>query len=673
MDSDRGKPESSDNPKPENDSEEGKAETNGAESKSTDEEKPAETADEENKEGGEGVEAVESEAKEGEEDPPPPPSALNIDKLSQEVDGYLASLSAPKPESGGESSIPQDVPNFVKQFSLMVEARVADYDSSGDESVKWGSVPEEEASSFLDAITRLSSLSMALLSYSAQPNIARSINRISAVIERAMSYVEEEFKDLLEESRFPDTNPPQNGDEGATGEVAPPPEEEVAPEQTPPPSKEDNSFPGYEDGVLSNLIRLSKVMTAVGYDTESREAYFVARRGALDAALHKLGFEKHSIDDVHKMQWEILEREIISWIGIFKHCPSLLASEGSLTRAVFPDSPAILGHLHLALTQCVSATVLNFAGAVALTKSSSEKLFKFLDMYEALRDVIPTLGGEDVPEDWRNDLNTESNIIRCRLGEAIISMFSELETSIRTDAGRTPVPGGAIHPLTRYTMNYMKLACEYKETLEHIFKERHHGEESESKPGSNSSQFAAHMIKIMELLDENMEAKSKLYKDHALGAIFLMNNGRYVLQKVRGSNEISSLIGDVYSRKKSSDLRQYHKVYQRETWGKLLSYLHPDGLTSHGKVSKPVLKERFKNFNAMFDEISRTQTTWVVCDEQLQSELRVSISNMVVPAYRSFVGRYSQVFTAGRQTEKYVKYQGEDVENSIEELFDGKK
>ncbi|XP_047965478.1 exocyst complex component EXO70B1-like [Salvia hispanica] len=667
----------SDNPKPENDSEEGKAEINGAESKSTDEEKPAKTADEENKEGGEGAAAaVESEAKEGEEDPPPPPSALNIDKLSQEVDGYLATLSAPKPEDGGgESSLPQDVPNFVKQFSLMVEARVADYDSS-DESVKWGSVPEEESASFLDAITRLSSLSTALLAYSAQPNIARSINRISAVIEQAMSYVEEEFKDLLDEHRFPDSNPPQNGGEGTAGEVAvvPPSEEEVAPEQqAPPPSKEDNNFPGYEDEVLSNLIRLSKLMTVTEYDTECREAYFVARRVALDAALHKLGFEKHSIDDVHKMQWETLETEIISWIRIFKHCPSLLASEGSLTRAVFPERPAMSGHLHLALTQCVSAAVLNFAGAVALTKSSSEKLFKFLDMYEALRDVIPALGGEDVPQDWRNDLNTESSIIRCRLGEAITSMFSELETSIRTDAGKTPVPGGAIHPLTRYTMNYIKLACEYKETLEHIFKEHHHREESGSGSGSNSSPFAAHMIKIMELLDENMEAKSKLYKDHALGAIFLMNNGRYVLQKVRGSNEIGSLIGDVYSRKKSSDLRQYHKVYQRETWGKLLSYLHPDGLTSHGKVSKPVLKERFKNFNAMFDEISRTQTTWVVCDEQLQSELRVSISNMVVPAYRSFLGRYNQVFTAGRQTEKYVKYQGEDVENSIEELFDGKK
>ncbi|GJY47726.1 exocyst complex component EXO70B1 [Tanacetum coccineum] len=87
-----------------------------------------------------------------------------------------------------------------------------------------------------------------------------------------------------------------------------------------------------------------------------------------------------------------------------------------------------------------------------------------------------------------------------------------------------------------------------------------------------------------------------------------------------------------------------------------------------------MLKERFKSFNAMFDEIHRTQTTWVVSDEQLQSEIRVSISAIVIPAYRSFMGRFNQVLTPGRQTEKYIKYikyQPEDIETCIEELFDG--
>jgi exocyst complex protein 7 len=44
----------------------------------------------------------------------------------------------------------------------------------------------------------------------------------------------------------------------------------------------------------------------------------------------------------------------------------------------------------------------------------------------------------------------------------------------------------------------------------------------------------------------------------------------------------------------------------------------------------------------------------------------------VTPAYRSFVGRFQQYYLAhGRQIEKYIKYQPEDIENLIDELFDG--
>nr|POF14463.1 protein prune like [Quercus suber] len=72
-------------------------------------------------------------------------------------------------------------------------------------------------------------------------------------------------------------------------------------------------------------------------------------------------------------------------------------------------------------------------------------------------------------------------------------------------------------------------------------------------------------------------------------------------------------MGDTWCQKRSSDLKQYHKNYQRETWNKLLGCLNHKGLNPvHGKVAKLVLKERFKSFNQMFDEIHRTQSSWVV-------------------------------------------------------------
>ncbi|GFQ07364.1 exocyst complex component exo70b1 [Phtheirospermum japonicum] len=411
-------------------------------------------------------------------------------------------------------------------------------------------------------------------------------------------------------------------------------------------------------------------MITGGYEIECCHVYFVARRNVLDESLHKIGFEKHSIDDVHKMNWETLEREIESWIRIFKQFTTVhFINERKLSDAVFFDHPKISENLFGTLSHGVVIQLLNFAQAVVLTKRAAEKLFKFIDVYEVVRDVATI--DEMFPEVMATQIKTEASMIRSRLGEAMILIFTELENSIKADSGKSQVPGGAVHPLTKYTMNYLEYACEYKNTLEQVFREHQKIERADShNEPSKQSPFTAQITKVLDLLDSNIEGKAKLYKDPALSSIFMMNNGRYMLKKIKG-NELNSLIGDTWYRRKSSDIRQYHKGYQRETWGKLLHCLHPEGLTVNGKVMKPALKERFKSFNAMFDEIHKTQSSWVVGDEQLQSELRVSISNMVIPAYRSFLGRYSQTFTPGRQTEKYVKFQAEDIETYIDELFDG--
>ncbi|KAL8258397.1 hypothetical protein R6Q59_030438 [Mikania micrantha] len=73
----------------------------------------------------------------------------------------------------------------------------------------------------------------------------------------------------------------------------------------------------------------------------------------------------------------------------------------------------------------------------------------------------------------------------------------------------------------------------------------------------------------------------------------------------------------------------------------------------------------------MFDEIHKTQSTWIVSDAQLLSEMRVSINAVVSPAYRSFVGRYKPQFEGGKSIDKYIKYQPEDIESLISRLFEG--
>ncbi|MFS8032642.1 putative exocyst complex component Exo70, cullin repeat-like-containing domain superfamily [Helianthus anomalus] len=638
------------------------------------------------------------------EDTNPPPSDTSND-LNTKVDGEQTPSVVPqdgtphdknidqfisllRTDDKSDSSSPPEIVESVQIFVDLFDVKVVEYESG---SKRWIQLDENESACFLEFVDRNAKLIKSMSRFHYEENYAVVIDRISSVQERALCILEAEFKSILDDYQT-SYDRDQDKDEAKKKELKSSAsnvhvQEAVEPE-LPDQSEaehEKDEFLGYSDEMMLVLKKLANGLITGGHVTECSELYFFVRRNATEQNLKNFRFEKFSIDEAQKMQWEPIEKEVSSWMKMFKYfCSSLLPSERRLAEAVFSGHTAMSDNLFGNLTQIVLSYFLSFAEAVMMTKRSAEKLFKFLDVYEAVRDNVP-LVEQLLSDEWLPQLKSATSLICTMLGESIYNIFIELELSVKSDVAKTPVPGGAVHPLTRYTMNYLKYACEYSDTLEQVFKEHKRIDRVESvtdlqssqehqpqnHQGGNGSPFQSQIAKIMDLLDVNLEAKSKLYKDPSLSLIFMMNNGRYILQKTKGTGEMRTLMGDPWVRKRSSDLRNYHTNYKRETWTKLLQCLSHEGLSVNGKVMKPVLKERFKSFNSMFDEIHKSQTTWVVSDEQLQSELRVSISAIVIPAYRSFMGRFSQVFTPGRQTEKYIKYQPEDIENCIEELFDG--
>ncbi|EEF41743.1 exocyst complex component EXO70B1 [Ricinus communis] len=638
---------------------------------------------------------------------PAPEIHYTLETLFEDIDQFLSTSSSlaqkenksetkdtvveeAGPEEKGENDeedenkvTPTEIPIFIDKFLEIVVEKIAEHESN-EGKMKWRQVSEND-SSFLEAVNRISKLTNHFTQFKSDPNYCLLVNSIGGIQQRAMSYLEDEFRLLLENYKS-NINDEQDHNNEAKGK-----QQEgdycTLPETKPESTDQEDNFLGYSDDVVRNLKRIAKEMIEGGFESECCQVYMITRRHAFDDCLNKVGFEKISIDEVQKMQWEALEREIPAWIKTFKDCAFIYFSkERKLAEAVFSDRPSISSFLFSNLVRGVMIQLLNFTEGIAMTNHSAEKLFKLLDMYETLRDSIQAMDGL-FPDECENELKTEMITAKCRIGEAAISIFCDLENSIKSDTGKTPVPGGAVHPLTRYTMNYLKYACEYMATLELVFREHAKIERADSTSRTqfedetqdfdksnaieSHSPFSVQLMRVMDLLDSNLEAKAKLYKDIALSNIFMMNNGRYILQKIKGSTEIHEVVGDTWCRKKSSDLRNFHKGYQRETWSKILHCLGHEGLQVNGKVQKPVLKERFKSFYMMFDEIHKTQSSWVVSDEQLQSELRVSISALVIPAYRSFMGRFSQYLDPGRQYEKYVKYQPEDIETCIDELFDG--
>lgn len=92
--------------------------------------------------------------------------------------------------------------------------------------------------------------------------------------------------------------------------------------------------------------------------------------------------------------------------------------------------------------------------------------------------------------------------------------------------------------------------------------------------------------------------------------------------------------------------------------------LHVSGRFSSG-VSKTILREQFKSFNAMFEDVHKTQALWLILDTRLRGELRIFISNLLIPAYRSFLGRFRSHIQSGKHPENYIKCSVEHLESTL--------
>uniref|UniRef100_A0A0C9QT19 Exocyst subunit Exo70 family protein n=1 Tax=Wollemia nobilis TaxID=56998 RepID=A0A0C9QT19_9CONI len=453
---------------------------------------------------------------------------------------------------------------------------------------------------------------------------------------------------------------------------------------------------------VKDLRAIAKRLIAGKQQQECCQAYIAVRRGVLEDTLTRLGVERLSIEEIQKTTWESLEAKIKKWIQAFKVAVRvLIAREKDLCNQIFEDNDSAKEFCFSETCRSPMMRLLGFSEAVAISRRSPEKLFRILDIYETLSDLIPDINYLFC-EECCEGVRVEAAGILVRLGEAARCTFQEFANAIQRETSRRPIPGGAIHPLTRYVMNYIRFLFDYTDTLKLLIvnNNNNNNNEDQTSPspprkctfesgdrtpplglveeyedGANSlSSLSPRLFSVLELLKSNLEGKSKLYKDSALTYLFLMNNVHYIVQKVKGSELITHL-GEDWVRKHSGQVRQYATNYQRAAWNKVLSCLRDEGMHFAGaysnSVSKGTLKERFKRFNTAFEEVYKTQTNWAVPDHQLREELRISITEKLLPAYRSFMGRFGIHLEGERHAERYLKYTPEDLENYLLDLFEG--
>ncbi|XP_057517316.1 exocyst complex component EXO70E2-like [Amaranthus tricolor] len=415
------------------------------------------------------------------------------------------------------------------------------------------------------------------------------------------------------------------------------------------------------------LKSIRRIMFDAKYDKEFCGVYVRTQKYALEECLIGLGMETISIDELIKLRSDILASKIKTWTRVVKIAVRVyFSAEKRLCDEIFGESDPIASLCLINITKSFMICFFNFGHAIALGPHTPEKLFYLLDMYEGLaqvREQINTLFGVEEGSLVRTEFEEVMN----RLGDSARATFVGFGDQILLDPSTDPFLGGGVHPLSSYVMNYIIVYLpDYCKTLETLLQDKDGNGTSTNSISPEKNLLASHLRSIVANLKSNLEKKSQLYKNTALQHIFLMNNTHYIQQKVIGS-ELQNIFGDEWIRTQIVDYQQHATSYVRTTWSSVVATFRNDGIPSgSGSRVKLVLKEKIGIFIVAFEEVYRSQTGWIIRDEQLKEELRISISQKVILAYQSFIGRHKKY-----DIEKYVKYDSDDLENLLRDFFEG--
>ncbi|TVU36138.1 hypothetical protein EJB05_18054, partial [Eragrostis curvula] len=291
------------------------------------------------------------------------------------------------------------------------------------------------------------------------------------------------------------------------------------------------------------------------------------------------------------------------------------------------------------------------------TVTSHEKLLYILGMYEALSDAAPSLlllfGGVR-----KQRVSERTHDILSKLADVVKTMVSGLMAKIQSDASCTrSAADGGVHPLTRYAMTSVELLAPHRTVLGLILASG--GVDAPAGGAEAVTSFGSLVAELVAALERNLEEKSALIFADAGGSahLFRANNVSFVLNRAADA-DVASLLGDEWAARRRSQLERHAESYADAFWGPVVACLK----TTAGVSRKP--GKALVKFNAAFKKTHGSQVCREVPDPALRAALRKNVSETVVPAYIAFLQKHPKL-------EKSVRYSGDDLAESLSELFEG--
>ncbi|KAG6570733.1 Exocyst complex component EXO70H1, partial [Cucurbita argyrosperma subsp. sororia] len=424
---------------------------------------------------------------------------------------------------------------------------------------------------------------------------------------------------------------------------------------------------------MADLKAIADCMISTGYGKECVKIYKTVRKSVIGESLYNLGIEKLSFSKVQKMDWDVLEIKIKRWFkGVKTALKSLFKGEKILCDHVFSASLPIRESCFAQICKAGATTLFGFPELVAKYKKSPEKIFITLDLYEAIADLCPEINCI-FSSTASSNVQSQAVSTLVKLGENIGTLITDFETSIQKESSKKPVPRGGVHPLTSYVMNYISFLSDYRGVLNDILAdwplptklpmpESYYGT-SKEEDSPITLRFAWLILVLLCKLD----GKAEHYNNVALSYLFLANNLQYIVNKVRTSN-LRFVLGGDWIEKHESKIKLYSSKYRRIGWSEVISTLPAD---VKAEISPEEASESFRNFDRAFKETCRKQTSWIVPDQKLRDEIRISVAKELGALYGEFYAENRVRTERVSESDPVVRLSPDDLGNYLSDLFYG--
>ncbi|KAM7494968.1 hypothetical protein LguiB_029577 [Lonicera macranthoides] len=421
---------------------------------------------------------------------------------------------------------------------------------------------------------------------------------------------------------------------------------------------------------MSDLRLIADCMISSGYGKECAKIYKIMRKSIVEESLFRLGIEQYSSSHISKMNSKLFEHNLKNWMNAMKIIVKMLFhGERFLCDHVFSTSEPIRESCFTDIIKEAAMNLFKFPELVAKSKRSPDKIFPLMDLYETISDLFPEIESifsyVSVSEIKLQNLSSLH-----KLAESVQAILTDFESSIQKNSSKALTAGGGVHPLTISAMNYMQYLANYSGALGDIFADSPSTEKSisplpESYFDSPIRAVTVRLSRIILVLLCKIDSKAEQYKDIALSYLFLANNLHFVVETVRKTN-LKYILGQEWISEHERKVRQYAVNYESTSWSKVLSCL-----PENREMSVEMVKECFRQFNSVFDEVYRKQLLWVVVDGKLRDEIKVSIAKQLVPQYKNFYDANLGSLSGERNLRALVRFAPDDLNNYLSDLFHG--